>query len=67
MAGDGGAGIFRPEVTEPYGINHPVVAFGLGLERLIMLRMGLKDIRALYISDIDWLKAREMGPVLKGL
>ncbi len=52
----GGAGIFRPEVTHPFGVKHPVLAWGLGLERLVMLRYGLKDIRSLYFNDIDWLK-----------
>lgn len=52
----GGAGIFRPEVTEPHGIRYPVLAWGLGLERLAMLKWNLSDIRDLYISDIDWLK-----------
>ncbi len=52
----GGAGIFRPEVTEPLGIEYPVLAWGLGLERLAMITLGLKDIRELYISDIDWLR-----------
>jgi len=33
-----------------------VLAWGLGLERLAMLRFGLKDIRDLYLADIDWLK-----------
>ena len=52
----GGAGIFRPEVTEPLGIKHPVLAWGMGLERLAMLVLGLDDIRQLYISDIEWLR-----------
>jgi len=52
----GGAGIFRPEVLEPLGIKNPVLAWGLGLERLAMITLGLKDIRELYISDIDWLR-----------
>ena len=52
----GGAGIFRPEVTEPLGIRHPVLAWGLGIERLAMLRLGLEDIRELYMSDITWLR-----------
>ncbi len=52
----GGAGIFRPEVTKPFGIDMPVLAWGLGLERLAMLKYGLNDIRQLYMSDIDWLK-----------
>lgn len=52
----GGAGIFRPEVTEPLGITTPVLAWGMGLERLAMLVLGLDDIRQLYISDLEWLK-----------
>jgi len=52
----GGAGIFRPEVTEPHGMKHPVLAWGLGLERLAMLKWKLTDIRELYVSDVDWLR-----------
>ena len=52
----GGSGIFRPEVTRPLGCDVPVLAWGLGLERLAMLRYGLKDIRELYWSDIDKIK-----------
>jgi len=52
----GGSGIFRPEVTEPVGVKNPVLAWGLGLERLAMLRYGLTDIRSLYISDLEWLQ-----------
>ena len=55
----GGSGIFRQEVTSPFGIKHPVLAWGLGLERLAMLKLGLKDIRDLYIPDIDWLQEAE--------
>jgi phenylalanyl-tRNA synthetase alpha chain len=51
----GGAGIFRKEVTEPLGIKEPVLAWGLGVSRLAMLRLGLKDLRELYQSDIGWL------------
>ena len=49
----GGAGIFRPEVVKVIGINEPVLAFGLGFERLAMLRAGIKDIREVYTSDIE--------------
>lgn len=52
----GGAGVFRPEVTMPLKVDKPVLAWGLGLERLGMLIWGLKDIRDIYVSDIDWLK-----------
>ena len=51
---NGGAGVFREEVTAPFGIAHPVLAWGLGASRLAMLRLGLKDLRQLYRSDIDW-------------
>jgi len=59
----GGAGVFRKEVTCPWGIDHPVLAWGLGASRVAMLRMGLKDLRQLYRSDVDWI--REM-PVFMG-
>jgi len=52
----GGSGIFRPEVTEPFGIKEPVLAWGLGLERMAMMMLGLYDIRELYFSDIEWLR-----------
>ena len=52
----GGSGIFRPEVTEPMGCNVPVLAWGLGMERLAMLRYGISDIRTFYESDLDWLQ-----------
>ncbi|MBN1454916.1 MAG: phenylalanine--tRNA ligase subunit alpha [Methanomicrobia archaeon] len=52
----GGAGVFREEVTNPIGVQYPVLAWGLGIERLAMLSLGLTDIRDLYRSDIDWLR-----------
>lgn len=52
----GGSGLFRPEVTEPVGIKEPVLAWGLGLERLAMLKFGLNDMRRLYISDLKWIR-----------
>lgn len=53
----GGAGIFRPEVTEPMGIKGKVLAWGLGLERLAMLYYGIQDIRGLYLADIEQLRS----------
>ena len=52
----GGAGIFRQEVTAPFGIRYPVLAWGLGVSRVAMLRLGLKDLRLLYRSDISWIR-----------
>jgi phenylalanyl-tRNA synthetase alpha chain len=57
----GGAGIFRPEVTAPFGIKYPVLAWGQGFERLAMLRWGLKDIRDLYVTDVEMLR---QSPIL---
>ncbi|MDH7516849.1 MAG: phenylalanine--tRNA ligase subunit alpha [Candidatus Thermoplasmatota archaeon] len=56
----GGSGIFRPEVTEPIGVKNPVLAWGLGLERLAMMKFGLDDIRKLYVSDLDWLRKKSL-------
>ena len=52
----GGSGIFRPEVTQPLGIKEPVLAWGLGLERLAMNIFGMDSIQDLYLSDIQWLR-----------
>lgn len=53
----GGAGIFRPEVTEPLGIKCPVLAWGLSLERPIMLKLGMNDIRNFYYrNDLEFLR-----------
>ena len=52
----GGAGIFREEVTNPMGVDYPVLAWGLGIGRLAMISLGLTDIRDLYQPDIDWLR-----------
>jgi phenylalanyl-tRNA synthetase alpha chain len=53
----GGAGVFRPEVTETFGLEAPVIAWGMGLERLAMITYGVEDVRKLYMSDVDWLRA----------
>lgn len=48
----GGAGIFRPEVTNPHGIDVPVIAWGLGLDRMAMIALGIKDIRELFTNNV---------------
>lgn len=52
----GGAGIFRPEITETLGIDVPVMAWGLGIDRLAMFNLGIKDIRYLFSQDLKWLR-----------
>lgn len=51
-----GMGIFRPEVLAPLGVKHPVLAWGGGLERLILLKLGIDDIRLLYKNDLGWIR-----------
>ena len=52
----GGAGVFRKEVTAPLGCTAPVLAWGLGMERLAMIKYNVDDLRKLYISDFKWLR-----------
>lgn len=54
----GGAGMVHPNVFEMCGIKSEVYgfAFGFGIERLIMLKHGIQDIRNLYDTDIRILK-----------
>ena len=56
----GGAGIFREELTKPLGIDVPVLAWGIGIDRLAMFRLGIKDIRQLFSTDLKWLREHEM-------
>lgn len=53
-----GAGIFRPEVTLPLGIEVPVLAWGIGVGRLAMVKLGIEDIRQLHSTDLDWLRKK---------
>lgn len=59
----GGGGIFRPEVTKPFGIDVPVIAWGLGLDRMAMVALGIDDIRDLFSPDLDFLRSRK-SPLL---
>jgi len=51
----GNTGVFRPELLLPMGIPEgvSVIAWGLGLERLIMVLLGLKKIRDLVGHEVD--------------
>jgi phenylalanyl-tRNA synthetase alpha chain len=55
----GGSGIFRPEVTQPLGVAEPVIAWGLGVDRLFMMHAGIDDIRMIFSQDLDWLRKKE--------
>jgi len=56
----GGAGIFRPEVSIPLAGVYPVLAWGLSLERPLMLLLELEDIRMLYRNDVDFLRSARL-------
>jgi phenylalanyl-tRNA synthetase alpha chain len=48
----GGSGLFRPELTHALGIDVPVIAWGLGLDRMAMMAMGKNDIRHLFTNNL---------------
>ncbi len=56
----GGSGIFRPEVTEPLGVRVPVIAWGLGIDRLYMMSRGIEDIRQIFTSDLEWIRNQKV-------
>ncbi|MBL0942067.1 MAG: phenylalanine--tRNA ligase subunit alpha [Alphaproteobacteria bacterium] len=54
-----GAGMVHPNVFRNCGLDpeeHQGFAFGMGLERLAMLKYGMPDLRAFYECDIRWLR-----------
>jgi len=55
-----GAGIFREEVTIPLGINATVLAWGIGIDRLAMIKLGVNDIRELFTKNLKWLREKEV-------
>lgn len=56
----GGAGIFRPEMLTPLGVKAPVIAWGLGIDRLAMMKLEINDIRDLFSHDIKYLRDRKV-------
>lgn len=54
----GGAGIFRPEVTIPLGVHIPVIAWGLGLDRMAMVALDIHDIRDLFSANLDMIRTK---------
>jgi phenylalanyl-tRNA synthetase alpha chain len=52
----GGSGIFRDELTYPLGVKVPVLAWGLGIDRLAMFKLNISDIREMFTKDLNWLR-----------
>ena len=56
----------NPRVLENCGIDpkeHQGFAFGMGLERIAMLKYGINDLRAFFESDIRWLEFYGFDPL----
>jgi len=54
-----GCGMVNPKVLENCNIDPTVYqgfAFGIGIERLAMLKYGIPDLRTFYESDLRWLR-----------
>ena len=54
-----GCGMVHPNVFKASGIDTEVYtgfAFGMGVERLAMLRYGVNDLRLFFESDLKFLK-----------
>jgi phenylalanyl-tRNA synthetase alpha chain len=58
----GGSGIFRSEVTESLGVHVPVAAWGIGIDRMALMALGLKDLRELFSYDIEQVRLRRNTP-----
>ncbi|MFZ2781879.1 MAG: phenylalanine--tRNA ligase subunit alpha [Rectinemataceae bacterium] len=54
----GGSGIFRPEVTKSLGIDVPVLAWGIGIDRMALMALGLNDLRELFSPDLENVRLR---------
>jgi len=54
-----GSGMVHPKVLQAGGIDPDVYqgfAFGMGIDRIAMLKYGIPDLRAFFDSDLRWLK-----------
>ena len=65
-----GSGMVHPRVLANCGIDpreFTGFAFGMGIERLTMLKNGIPDLRSFYESDIRWLRHYGSSPLLPAL
>ena len=55
----GGCGMVHPKVLEHCGIDptkYQGFAFGMGIERIAMLKYGIPDLRTFFEADLRWLR-----------
>ena len=53
-----GSGMVHPKVLEAVGVDpatYQGFAFGMGIDRIAMLKYGIPDLRAFFDSDLRWL------------
>ena len=61
-----GCGMVHPNVLKNCGIDpneYQGFAFGMGIERIAMLKYGIPDLRTFFESDRRWLKHYGFGPM----
>lgn len=61
-----GSGMVNPRVLENCGVDSQKFqgfAFGMGVERMAMLKYGIPDLRTFYDSDMRWLKHYGFQPL----
>jgi phenylalanyl-tRNA synthetase alpha chain len=61
-----GSGMVHPKVLANCGIDPAIYqgfAFGMGIERVAMLKYGIPDLRAFYDSDLRWLRHYGFAPL----
>ncbi len=54
-----GSGMVHPKVLAAGGVDTDIYqgfAFGMGIDRLAMLKYGIPDLRAFFDSDLRWLR-----------
>jgi phenylalanyl-tRNA synthetase alpha chain len=54
-----GSGMVHPKVLAAAGVNPDEwqgFAFGMGIDRIAMLKYGIPDLRAFFESDLRWLR-----------
>jgi phenylalanyl-tRNA synthetase alpha chain len=63
-----GSGMVHPNVLRACGIDpdvHQGFAFGLGIDRLAMLKYGIPDLRDMFATDVRWLSHYGFNPVVQ--
>lgn len=65
-----GSGMVQPKVLANCGIDPREwqgFAFGMGIERVTMLKYGIPDLRPFYDSDIRWLRHYGFNPLVPAM